>query len=279
MLNKEWFEKQYADPGKGDGWGVRWRGYHMVRYDYCLEFIKKYISDSEGEILEIGCGLGYFTLQFLNEFPHSKVFGIDISHNAIKEISRSIPYGSFEQSALPDIPFDDDSFSGILAMEVIYYLDNEKREESIKNIQRKLKKSAWFLFTTAIDNGKSYFTCEKAVDLIGKYFEIRAIDYNWAKLYRLLECFLLKAIRLETTIQMSDWNDYLKDGEVSKKIMYKITRNKISRTLFMFLFQPFCAVVKIILRIKFIPRFGNEIGKRFLPDSSKTNIMILAVKK
>ena len=61
MVTKEWFEKQFADYDKGDGWGIRWRASQAVRYDHCLEFIKKYISDSEGEILEIGCGFGDFT--------------------------------------------------------------------------------------------------------------------------------------------------------------------------------------------------------------------------
>ncbi len=279
LPTKEWFEKRYADCDKGDAWGVRWRASQAVRYDNCLNFIKKYIGDPGGEILEIGCGFGDFTLPFLNNFPHAKISGIDISHNAVKEIQRLIPSGYFEQSALPDIPFDDDSFGGIMAMEVIYYLDNKKREESIINIHRKLKTGGWFLFTSVIDSGQSYFSNEQALKLIGNYFEIRAIDYNRARIYGFIERPLMKITRLRNVITTSDWNDYLVNDNSSKNMMYRIAQNKFTKTAFMLFYRPLSCFAKNILGIKFIPKLGDEIGRRLLPDSSKTNIMILAEKK
>ena len=70
-------------------------------------------------IIDIGCGLGYFTAHLKEKFPESYVCGVDISHTAVKRASSLVRACSFQQA---DIKVPGDIQSGRL-FDIVVALD------------------------------------------------------------------------------------------------------------------------------------------------------------
>jgi SAM-dependent methyltransferase len=88
-----------------------------------LGLLENYVAkDCEQNILDIGCGSGLM-LNDLSQF--GAVTGMDASNEAIN-FSRQIFNGKIVKGALPtDIPFNENSFQLIVALDVIEHIDDD----------------------------------------------------------------------------------------------------------------------------------------------------------
>ena len=186
---KSWFENQFDNTdAKGDRWGHRWRGSQKFRYDLYIKILKSILPTKEKiTILDIGCALGDFTKRVWQLDPKNKIFGIDISENAIARVSKEYPGMKFKVGSLPVLPFDAGTFDLILCLEVLYYLSPEDRIESLKTIKKALKTDGHLFFSGVLDGGVRYFAEDEIIELISKYFNIEQIEYNYARIYTTIE--------------------------------------------------------------------------------------------
>ena len=83
------------------------------------------ISLREKKFLDIGCGLGFFSLRAGK--LGANVYGIDIGSNLIKICKKRYPKGKFSVASAERIPFKDNSFDIILCTEVIEHVNNQQK--------------------------------------------------------------------------------------------------------------------------------------------------------
>lgn len=110
---------------------------HMIKY------IKYFLKKNEIKWLDIGCGLGYFVKEAVEEGVDC--YGIDISEYAVKNaiIKDRIKLGS-----ITNIPFGDETFDVVSAFDVIEHIHPKDTEKAFSEIYRVLKKGGYLIMTT-----------------------------------------------------------------------------------------------------------------------------------
>ncbi len=224
---KEWFENKFSDIDElGDRWGHSFRASQKYRMNLSLELIADIVKHGNDiKILDIGCG----TCDFLNMiYPLNKknrLFGTDISENAIKYNIKKFPKYRLKVDSLPNVSFESNYFDFIVAIEVINYLSKEGREEAIKNIRKCIKTHGYLLISNVTNEAEKYFGRKEYIELLSKYFEIKKISFNYSKLYLFIEPFLLAPIYIQRVYQSKNLNeiDYL----TGNKLLRKLLKNRI----------------------------------------------------
>ncbi|WP_342670460.1 class I SAM-dependent methyltransferase [Haloglycomyces albus] len=70
-------------------------------------------------ILDIGCGKGDITKRLRIEFPEAEVIGLDVSEGIMDDLEPPVVVGDAQH-----LPWDNDSFDVVLAMHMIYHIEN-----------------------------------------------------------------------------------------------------------------------------------------------------------
>jgi len=88
----------------------------------------------KNKILEVGCGEG-FVLQKINKaYPQVKLYGLDISTQAIDKIKDNYPFINAQVGNLYKLPFSDNEFPLILTLEVMEHLT--RPQQALAEIKR-----------------------------------------------------------------------------------------------------------------------------------------------
>lgn len=96
-------------------------------------------------ILDVGCGTGYYIEQLINR--GFKVTGIEPAENMRKYAEDKLPMGTVVDGSVLNLPFGDNSFDFVFAIEVFRYLNNEDNIRGLKEIKRVLKPNGLFFGT------------------------------------------------------------------------------------------------------------------------------------
>ncbi|EAJ9404882.1 class I SAM-dependent methyltransferase [Campylobacter jejuni] len=116
---------------------------HQPRYpsNDLVSFVFRNFKSGD-KILDLGCGAGRH-VKFLVENGF-KAFGVDYSENGIKATQELLKtynlQADLKVSSVDDIPYEDESFDGLLCYGVLYYNSKEVIEKAAKEIYRVLKK-------------------------------------------------------------------------------------------------------------------------------------------
>lgn len=152
IWNKQWKEmqKNVFKYTALDGFGER-----------AYACFNRWISKSDKNILEVGCGTGRFCIKIAKERPNSMIVGMDISSNAIKLASggakiRKIINVNFIQGDIFNIPFQDNYFDIVFSEGAIEYFHNF--DDAVKEMKRVVKRGGkiiilvpnWYNFPFAI---------------------------------------------------------------------------------------------------------------------------------
>ena len=172
MRNEKDFNKFYKTK---DPWGVSTN--KNSRNFILKKIFKKYIKKSDN-VLELGCGEGNFS-KYINKIGCNSI-GIDISGIAIERAKKlKLSNYKFERKELLDLKFNCDI---ILAIEVIYYLNDEERTEFFKKLQNKNIK---LILSTPIigkNQYRKYFTDNEIKKIISnfkfKLIEEKKLNFN-----------------------------------------------------------------------------------------------------
>lgn len=104
------------------------------------EILKKFLIDDKGTLLDIGCGIGYFTIPAANILKHGKAIGLDIMSEMI-EISENkavnISNIEFLKSEEYSFPIQKASIDYVFISNVIHEIEDKHRY--FKEIKRVMK--------------------------------------------------------------------------------------------------------------------------------------------
>ncbi|RLD36332.1 MAG: hypothetical protein DRI74_09255 [Bacteroidetes bacterium] len=258
----EWLEHQFVPLNRylGDRWGHRWRGSQKLRFEVTAKVLRERLrSRSRQKILDIGCGMGDFTKIIFNYNETNKITAVDISQNAlINFIPTSKSKVKLVRAALPNLDFPENTFDGIVALEVVCYLSDIERELSFKNMHRILKPGGWILFSSVVEKKRTrYFTVEDAITLFQRYFDTEFIGFHYSAIF--------------SKIERIPFGAFNKFAELSKRL-----KNNMMSPL---IIAP-AVLLYLILSQKWIAKFMVEISKFiFGPENTRSHIILLGTKK
>lgn len=102
------------------------------RMNIVFSDLLKGVSLKNKKFLEVGCGLGYFSLEAKKR--NAKVTGVDVGEKLLKICKKKVPSGKFILASGADLPFKANHFDAVLCTEVI-----EHTEEPIKVIDEVIR--------------------------------------------------------------------------------------------------------------------------------------------
>lgn len=108
----------------------------------------KFLPETSGKILDVGCGGGATLGRLLHQYPDSQVYGIDYSPDSVKLSEKTnekqLEKRCFvEEASVLALPYEENSFSVITAFETIYFWGDY--EKAFSEIKRVLKTQGIFL--------------------------------------------------------------------------------------------------------------------------------------
>lgn len=121
-------------------------------YDNWLDNYKDLLLDNKDiEILDLGCGIGADTLYLIER--GFKVLSCDFSNEALKSIKENIPNSKTKYVDMQEeFPFEDESYSLVIADLSLHYFDNNTTIHIMKEIKRILKVNGVLLARVASIN-------------------------------------------------------------------------------------------------------------------------------
>lgn len=111
-------------------------------------FIKYLTPNSNDNILEVGCGVGYFCQLLYKYGP--KIYGVDVSSESIEYCKRNID-GDFTIGDAESLDYEDHYFEKILCTEVLEHVEDDKK--ALKEMYRVLKPNGSLVMTIPTQDG------------------------------------------------------------------------------------------------------------------------------
>ena len=290
---KDWFESQFDSLGLdtlGDKWGHRWRGSQKFRHRLSLKLIKGIVEKGKNlAILDIGCALGDFTAKVYQLNPRNRVYGVDISQRAVDYVTKKYRWLQAKVGALPNIPFPNESFDLVIALEVLYYLNDEDRERAVKDIKRVLRNGGYLLLSGVLDGGKRYFSEKEIVQLLSKYFSLEAIQFNYAKPYTYIESRLLslysKLVAVQRLAALSDeeLQNFLDERSAARAHILCKVRGILVMPLLGWILRTLLRygsrLLRMSLSLEILPALFFVFSKLLAGETAKSHIIILGRDK
>lgn len=109
---------------------------YRLKNNYVVERLKK-IS---GNFLDVGLGYGFLEREILDRKLDLDLFGIDISKVAVDAAIKNLD-GEFKKASIQSIPYSDNFFDCVVALDVVEHLPIESLKKSINEIYRVTKKN------------------------------------------------------------------------------------------------------------------------------------------
>jgi SAM-dependent methyltransferase len=127
------FGKEYFD-------GDRTQGYGGYRYDSRWVPIARRIGEQYGlesgkSVLDVGCAKGFLLHDLLVHIPGLLVAGLDISEYALDTAMPDLR-GRLIRGSADELPFADNSFDVVLAINVIHNLVLDRCKQALRELQR-----------------------------------------------------------------------------------------------------------------------------------------------
>lgn len=144
------------------------------------------------QVLDIGCGTGFFIQRYLNQ--GAKVTGVDISRKSIAELSKKHPGSEFRELNIsaPDGRLTEGSFDIINMWDVMYHIvDDRGFEQACANIASMSREGTRFVVTDLFASDTNirpaehvaFRTCQSYEAALGKFGFVEERTYP---LYRFL---------------------------------------------------------------------------------------------
>lgn len=272
---KEFFSRHFSSKDPKDPssyYSHDCSGYQIFRHRRLGACLREGLNGRKvGSLLDIGCGTGVLTNLLARQQDIEEAVGIDFVGGAVACAMKSFPALDFRVSALPALDFPAEGFDVVVASEVLYYLNENDRQETLRGISRVLKPGGYLLFTSRL--GERYFSVESGKNMIEEYFSILRCWYFHNKLYHRLS----SPVRGVKALQ-----DYVVSGKVDKYKKLISFLKHYGRILKKPVFRSILGVANALgngfMRSARIPAFCHQISHWILPGMTKSNIVIFARK-
>ena len=143
------FEKDFFDGERKHGYGGF--SYNSRFWQPVIPTFKNYWNlDSSSSVLDVGCAKGFMLYDFYKLNPNLDLHGIDISKYAIDHSVPKIKH-KLQVANATKLPYDDNFFDLVIAINTIHNLDKDECGIALKEISRVSKKNA-FVTVDAFNN-------------------------------------------------------------------------------------------------------------------------------
>lgn len=147
-------------------------------YSWILEYplrktmidLNKYIDtiDKKSNVIDLGCGSGYFSIELAKHLKEGKVFAVDINMSVLKKLKSKINEEKINnielhRANIENLPFDENFFD--VAFLNMTYGQLEDKVKALLQINRVLKKGA-YLYITELLIDKYYSLSENVISLV-----------------------------------------------------------------------------------------------------------------
>jgi ubiquinone/menaquinone biosynthesis C-methylase UbiE len=112
--------------------------------------VKKMTSTRMGNVLDVGCHSGFMTEKIIKSSLYNKIYGIDVSKEAIVLAKKRIKQGKFVLGNAHDLPFKENFFDVVFCLEILEHV--EKPQKVMSEIKRVLKKNGQVIVLVPTDN-------------------------------------------------------------------------------------------------------------------------------
>ena len=143
------FDKEFFDGDRKFGYGGF--SYNPKYWSRVVrDFTNYYKLNDNSKILDIGCAKGFMLYDFYKLNPKLDLHGIDISKYAI---DNSVPEikNKLQVANATKLPYEDNFFDLVIAINTIHNLDKHECEIALKEISRVSKKNS-FITVDAFNN-------------------------------------------------------------------------------------------------------------------------------
>jgi len=123
------------------------------RLDIVYNNLFKGIDLKGKKFLEIGCGLGYFSLEAKNRGVI--VTAVDVGENLVRITKQKVKKGKFIVASASNLPFKNETFDIVLCTEVIEHVENQTK--AFNEMFRVLKNNGYLVLTTPNKFFKPFF--------------------------------------------------------------------------------------------------------------------------
>jgi O-antigen/teichoic acid export membrane protein/SAM-dependent methyltransferase len=130
------------------------------RYDNYKDLILKHLLGRE-KILDIGCGQGAVLAKFKDDF--NELLGLEISETAIRKGQQRYSFINFEHGSVVDLEssnYTNNFFDAILYTDVIFYLTDKQKRDSLTWISHHLKENGIAVVAAWCPGGEYLFPDE-----------------------------------------------------------------------------------------------------------------------
>jgi 2-polyprenyl-3-methyl-5-hydroxy-6-metoxy-1,4-benzoquinol methylase len=115
------------------GWPQWTLAFNKARYKLAAEqtlvYLKKYYTqDASIKILEIGCGIGFWTAWVAQHYPNASYTGVDISAKAIQQLQQQYSQNAkiqFIQADASQVQLEMQKYDVVLCMEVLLHITDD----------------------------------------------------------------------------------------------------------------------------------------------------------
>ncbi len=123
---------------------------HQLKYpsENVIRFVQKnFRCDGTQKILDLGCGAGRHVIYLADTdiIPYGGDFsasGVNYTKNMLEQHGYNRFADNIVETTTYNLPFADNSFDGLICWGVLYYMDREHIQKSVREIHRVLKKDA-----------------------------------------------------------------------------------------------------------------------------------------
>lgn len=121
-------------------------------FDDKVTKILTFLKNKKGKLLTTGIGRGTIERKLNISNKYLKLYGIDISNDAIKNAKENIK-GTFKQASILKIPFKPSFFDYILVLDVLEHIPPSKTFRAYEEIKRVLAKDGILLISVPLNEG------------------------------------------------------------------------------------------------------------------------------
>ncbi|KAI9255985.1 S-adenosyl-L-methionine-dependent methyltransferase [Sporodiniella umbellata] len=131
-----------------------WVRHNALRLAFENDFkapIERLLQAGGSEVLDIGCGAGFWTADMAARFPFSYFTGIDIDKNVLPASGRNTVHQTLDLIELP-LPYEDATFDFIYIRSMLNTMPDRLWDEVLKELIRVMKKGAYIECVEAYDD-------------------------------------------------------------------------------------------------------------------------------
>lgn len=189
-----------------------------IFHDLIFKYIEK-TGKKDARILEVGCGTGRTLCYITEKLPSAEVYGIDISHEAIRAsetTSRMLNFRrnlKFIQCDASNMPFPDGYFDVIFSQGT---LEHFRDISGIINEQKRVLNKSGFLIINVPQTFSCYTIKKKIKMLLNKWKPGWETQYSYFGLKKLSRKYDLNMIEVKGQIYDSKLSELIK---IYKKII------------------------------------------------------------